>query len=256
MPKTIKKILVSQPKPASEKSPYYQIIDKANVEIDFKPFFKIKPITVRQFRDQKIDILEHTAIVLNSRTMVDHLFELLKELRLELGATVKYFCSSEIITLYLQKYITVRKRKVFYPEKSSHTPDLLSLLRKHNKESFFIPTTEGYKDELFEQLDTEGITYTKAVLSSVEYTKFAPGEIESYDMLLFFSPNGVQSLLHNLPKYKQGTQQIGCLGEGTKRALEELGLEVHIAVPSPEFQSITEALDHHLATQKESKTSK
>lgn len=256
MSKMIKRILVSQPKPASEKSPYYQIIEEAKVEINFKPFFKIKPITVRHFRDQKIDILQHTAIVLNSRTMVDHLFELFKELRLEPDASVKYFCSSEMITLYLQKYITVRKRKVFFPEKGSGTPDLLALIKKHGKETFFIPSTEGYKDDLFEQLDAEGIAYTKGILSSVEYTQFDPGEIEGYDMLLFFSPNGVQSLLENLPEYKQGHQQIGCLGEGTRRALEEHGLQVHLAVPNAQFQSITQALEHHLSLQKEGKAEK
>lgn len=216
--------------------------------IDFKPFFTIQPVSARFFRDQKIDILEHSAVILSSRTMADHFFAILKELRVELPDEFKYFCSSEIVSLYLQKFITVRKRKIFFPEKSSNTPDLASLIRKHNKEYYFVPTTEGYRDELFQVMEEKNIAYTQGVLSKVIHTEFAEGEIESYDMILFFSPNGVNSLLQNRPNYQQGDQLIGCLGEGTLRQIEEVGLKAHISVPNKDFQSITEALDHYLST--------
>lgn len=216
--------------------------------IDFKPFFTIQPVSARFFRDQKIDILEHSAVILSSRTMADHFFAILKELRVELPDEFKYFCSSEIVSLYLQKFITVRKRKIFFPEKSSNTPDLASLIRKHNKEYYFVPTTEGYRDELFQVMEEKNIAYTQGVLSKVIHTEFAEGEIESYDMILFFSPNGVNSLLQNRPNYQQGDQLIGCLGEGTLRQIEEVGLKAYISVPNKDFQSITEALDHYLST--------
>lgn len=248
MSRTISRVLVSQPKPTNPKSPYFEMIKEYGVEIDFKPFFKIEPVSTRFFRDQKIDILEHTSVILNSRTMADHFFAILKELRVELPDDFKYFCSSEFISLYLQKFITVRKRKIFFPEKSSNTSDLPSLVKKHNKEIFFVPSTEGYKDDLLQVMDEKDIAYTQGILSKVINSEFADGEIESYDMILFFSPNGVNSLLENVPNYKQGNQVIGCLGEGTLRQLEERGLKVDLAVPNKEFQSITGALSHYLST--------
>lgn len=252
MSRPIKRILVSQPKPLNPKSPYYQIIEEKGIEIDFKPFFTIEPVSVRFFRDQKIDILEHTAVILSSRTMADHFFSILKELRMELPDDFKYFCSSEIVSLYLQKFITVRKRKIFFPEKSSSTPDLASLVKKHNKEFYFVPTTEGHRDDLFSVMNEKNIHYTQGVLSKVVHTDFTDGEIEAYDMIIFFSPNGVNSLLANRPDYHQGEQHIGCLGEGTLRQIEESGLRADLAVPNKNFQSITEALNHYLTHLKSS----
>lgn len=248
MSRQISRILVSQPKPQNPKSPYFQIMEERGVVIDFKQFFTIQPVSTRFFRDQKIDILEHSAVVLTSRTMADHFFAILKDLRIELPDDFKYFCSSEIVSLYLQKFITVRKRKIFYPEKSTNTPDLASLIKKHHKEFFFIPTTEGYKDELLQVMEEKSIAYTQGILSKVVDTVFDEGEIESYDILLFFSPNGVNSLLKNRPNYQQGEQIIGCLGEGTLRQINDLGLRADIAVPNKDFQSITEALSHYLDT--------
>lgn len=244
MSKIIKRILVSQPKPSNAKSPYYQLAEETGIEIDFKQLFKIVPVTAREIRDQKVDILSHTGVILTSRTMADHFFQLSKELRVDLPEDYKYYCSSEIIATYLQKHITVRKRKVFFPEKSSNTPDLIALLAKYSKEDYFLPTIEGLTDQHFSELEANGINCTPAVMSRIKYTPVTKEEIDSYDMLIFFSPNGVQSLFTNIPDYEQGDQVIGCLGEGTLRALEEANLRVEMPVPNKDFTSINAALDH------------
>lgn len=244
MPKQIKSILVSQPKPSNTKSPYFRLMEETGVDIQFKQLFSIVEISAREFRDQKIEILDHTAVVLSSKTMADHFFNLVKELRIEIPEDYKYFCSSEVIATYLQKHITVRKRKVFFPEKSGNTPDLEALIVKYDKESFFIPGIEGIKERFSEELDSNGITYTSGIVSRLEFTPVSKEEIMSFDMLIFFSPNGVQSLYHNIPDYEQGDQLIGCLGEGTLKALQDANLRVEMAVPNKNFTSINAALDH------------
>lgn len=250
MPKEIKTILVSQPKPTNEKSPYFQLMSETGVRIEFKPLFKINPVTVREFRDQKVEILDHTGVVLNSKTMSDHFFKLVKELRVELPEDYKYFCASEFIAQYLQKHITVRKRKVFFPEKNGNVGDLQSLLQKYNKERYLVPTIEGIKERFSEELLASGISHTLAVISTLEYTPLTQEEIEGYDMLILFSPNGVQSLFHSIPDYQQGDQLIGCLGEGTLKALHEANLRVDMPVPNKEFTSINAALDHFVKQNK------
>ncbi|MBR8713086.1 uroporphyrinogen-III synthase [Porphyromonas levii] len=244
MSKTIKRILVSQPKPANSKSPYFQLAEETGVEIDFKQLFSIVPVSAREFRDQKVDILGHTGVVLNSRTIADHFFQLVKELRVELPEDYKYFCSSEVIATYLQKHITVRKRKVFFPEKSGNIPDLAALIHKYNKERYFIPTIEGVSEQHLSDLDEQSINFTSAVMSRIVYTPVTKEEIDSYDLLIFFSPNGVQSLFASIPDYTQGDQLVGCLGEGTLRSLEEANIKVVMAVPNKDFTSINAALDH------------
>lgn len=249
MSRLINKVLVSQPKPSNSKSPYFQLMDETGITIDFKQLFSIKPVASREFRDQKIDILKHTSVVLSSRTMADHFFALLKELRIELPDDFRYYCSSEIIATYLQKYIVVRKRKVFFPEKTGGAPSLSSLLIKYSsKELYFIPSIEGQKEHLFEELNANGVTYTQGIISQLQFTKITKEEIQSYDLLLFFSPNGVQSLYTNIPDYTQGDQSIACLGEGTLKALQERSLKVDIAVPNKDFTSINAALEYLVKT--------
>ncbi len=245
MSQQIKRVLVSQPKPTNSKSPYYQLMEETGVEIVFKQLFSIAPVSARAFRDQKIDILEHTGVVLSSRAVADHFFQLVKELRIDLPEDFKYYCSSEIIATYLQKHIVVRKRKVFFPEKNVGVPDLISLLIKYSsKEKFFIPIIMGQKEHHFEELDAHDVVYTAGATSQLEYTKITAEEIDGYDLLLFFSPNGVQSLFANIPDYSQGEQMIACLGEGTLKSLEEKGLKVDIAVPNKDFTSINAALEY------------
>ena len=244
MPQKIKTILVSQPKPTNTKSPYFQLMEETGVEIDFKPLFSITPVSAREFRDQKIEILEHTGVVLNSKSVADHFFKLVKELRIELPEDYKYFCNSEFVATYLQKHITVRKRKVFFPEKNGNVGDLLSLLLKYDKEHFFVPGIDGVKERYSEELAANNIVHTLGVVSKLEFTPVTKEEIEGYDMLIFFSPNGVQSLFHSIPEYEQGDQLIGCLGEGTLKSLKEAKLRVDMSVPNKDFTSINAALDH------------
>lgn len=243
MPKDIKRILVSQPKPSSTKSPYFDLAKEYGLELTFRPLFSLEPVSTRELRDQKIDPADYSALVLTSRTMTDHLFTLLKEMRIELADTYKYYCLSEMIVGYLQKYITVRKRKVYTPTLNGNHEELLDLILKRKKERFLIPTTEGQKEDLFARLDEEGVDYDRYVITRTVYTPFTPEELDAFDGILFFSPNGVSSLFYNHPDFTQGKRLLGCLGEGTKQAMEEQGLRVDMMAPSPEYPSMTAALE-------------
>lgn len=244
MPKDIKRILVSQPKPSSPRSPYFDLEKKYGVELTFRPLFSLEPVSTRELRDQKIDPNDFTALVLTSRTMTDHLFTQLKEMRIELDDSYKYYCLSEMIVGYLQKFITVRKRKVYTPENNGNQEELIDLIIKRKKERFLIPTTEGQqKEDFFARLDEEGIDYSRYVITRTTYTSFTREELDAFDGILFFSPNGVDSLFHNYPDFAQGKRLMGCLGEGTKQAMEEQGLRVDIMAPTPQFPSMTAALE-------------
>ena len=242
MSKYIKRILISQPKPSSPRSPYFDLAKEYGLELTFRPLFTLEPLTTRELRDQKIDPADYTSLVLTSRTMTDHLFTLLKEMRIELSDNYKYYCLSEMIVGYLQKYITVRKRKVYTPETSGNHEELLDMILKHKKERFLIPTTEGQKEDLFARLDEEGIEYDRYVITRTVFSSFTPEELDAFDGILFFSPNGVNSLFHNHPNFVQGDRLMGCLGEGTKQAMEEQGLRVDIVAPTPQYPSMTAAL--------------
>lgn len=250
MSRDIKRILISQPKPASNRSPYFQLAEDYGVEMIFKPFFSIQPISARTFCDEKINVLDYSGVILTSRTLADHFFGVMKELRIELPDDFKYFCSSEIVGSYLQKFITVRKRKLFYPEKIGPNADLLTIIMKHPKDKFLIPSTEGHKEDLFNAMEEKGLTYSKCIISQTIFSELSKDEIDSVDMLVFFSPNGVASLKHNYPEYTKGEQIIACLGEGTQKALEEAGIPVDTHAPSKEFSSITAAIEDRIKKNK------
>lgn len=239
----IKSILVSQPEPSSPRSPYFQIAKAYGVELVFRPLFSIAPIGLRPLRDQKIDPLAFSSVVLTSRTITDHFFTQLKEQRIELPATMKYYCISEVVAGYLQKYIQVRKRRVYLPVTNGSHDELLDLILKKKKESFLIPGIEGQRDSIASALEEKGFTMARYVVSKTVYTEFDADFVKGFDLILFFSPNGVHSLFHNVPDYVQGAQFVGCLGEGTKNALTEAGLRVDLSAPSPEVPSITAALE-------------
>lgn len=243
MPRDIKRILISQPKPAQSRSPYYQLSHDYGVEMTFKPFFSIQPISARSFRDEKIDVLDFTGVVLTSRTLADHFFGVIKELRIDLPDDFKYFCSSDTVGSYLQKHTTVRKRKLFIPEKIGPDADILTIILKHPKDKFLIPYTAGHKEELFSTLESKHISFAKCIMSQTIYTELSKSEIDDQDMLVFFSPNGVESLRHNYPDYVQNDQIIACLGEGTQKALEGYGYRVDASAPSAQFSSITSAIE-------------
>ena len=238
----VNKILVSQPKPTSEKSPYFDIAARYGVEVVFRPFIKVEGLSAREFRQQKININDFTAVIFTARTAIDHFFRLCDEMRVSIPDTMKYFCTTESIALYLQKYIVYRKRKIFHGS-TGKLDDLISSLSKHNKEKYLYAVSDVHKDNNAELLDKAKINYTKAVMYRTVSNDFAPDEKFDYDMLLFFSPAGIDSLLKNFPDFNQGDIQIGCFGAATAKAVENAGLRLDLAAPSPASPSITGALD-------------
>ena len=242
----IKKVLVSQPKPASDKSPYYDIAEKYGVEIDFRPFIKVESLSAREFRQQKVTILDHTAIVFTSRHAIDHFFNLCVELRVNVPETMKYFCVSEQIALYIQKYVQYRKRKIFFGD-NGKMDGLLPLMVKHKNEKYFVPLSSVHNDEITAMLDKHNLQHSEAVMYRTVSHIFEPGELDGYDMMIFFSPSGIVSLKENLPEFNQGDMQIACFGPATAAAIKEAGLRLDLEAPTAEAPSMTMALEQYLA---------
>lgn len=241
----VKKVLVSQPKPSSEKSPYFEIAEKYGVEIEFRPFIKVEGLTAKEFRQSKISISDYTAVIFTARTAIDHFFRLCEEMRISIPDTMKYFCTTESIALYLQKYIIYRKRKIFHGQ-TGKLDDLLPFLMKHNKEKFLYAISSVHKAEDLNILDKNNINYTKAVMYRTVSNDFGPDEKFDYDMLLFFSPSGIDSLLKNFPEFKQDEIKIGCFGATTAKAVRDAGFRLDIEAPSVKAPSMTAALDMYL----------
>ncbi len=241
----ISKILVSQPKPTSEKSPYFDIAQRHGVELVFRPFIKVEGLTSREFRQQKISLPEFTAIIFTARTAVDHFFRLAEELRFKIPETMKYFCATEQIALYLQKYTIYRKRKIFHGT-NGKLDDLLPLLTRHNKEKYLFAISDIAPASATAILDKAGINYTKAVMYRTVSNDFTPDEPFDYDMLLFFSPQGIESLKKNFPDWNQGDVAIGCFGHATAEAVRNAGLRLDLEAPNAVSPSITGALDLYL----------
>lgn len=244
----IKKILVSQPKPSSEKSPYYDIEKKYGVTIVFRPFFKVEGLSSKEFRQNKVSISDHTSVIFTARTAIDHYFRLCKELRFEVPDTMKYFCVSETVAHYLQKYIVYRKRKIFFSE-TGKIEDLIPAIVKHNKEKYLYPMSDVH-DSKTSKLDENHINYTKAIMYRTVSNDFAPDEPFDYDMLIFFTPTGVKSMLKNFPKFKQGDIVIGGMGPKTLDEIKNSGLRLDITT-SPEVPSMAAAIDKWLKDHQE-----
>lgn len=242
----IKKILVSQPKPASEKSPYYDIANKYGIEMVFRPFIKVEGLEPKEFRKSKISILDYTAVIFTARTAIDHYFRLCGEMRLSVPDTMKYFCTSEAVALYLQKYIVYRKRKIFYGTSGKlNDPELLKSLNKHNKEKFLFPVSDVHKDNL-NVLDDNKIPYTKAIMYRTVSNDFTADEAFDFDMLIFFSPEGIKSLMKNFPNFEQGDVLIASFGATTSKAITDAGFRLDLQAPQPGAPSMTAALDKFL----------
>lgn len=240
----IKKILVSQPKPSSSKSPYYDIAAKYGVELVFRPFIKVEGLSAKEFRQQKINIPDFTAIIFTARTAIDHFFRIADELRYSIPDTLKYFCTSEQIALYLQKYIVYRKRKIFYCE-NGKIADLVPLLNKHSKEKYLYVVSDVHKEDLT-TLDNGKIHYTKGVMYRTVSNDFAPEEPLDYDALLFFSPAGIKSLKKNFPDFDQTNVAIGTFGVTTAQAVHDAGLRLDFQAPTPQTPSMPAALEQFL----------
>lgn len=242
----VTKILVSQPKPASDKSPYFDIARKYGVTIDFKQFIKVESVSSKEFRQQKVTILDHTAIVFTSRHAIDHFFALCAELRVAIPDGMKYFCVSETIALYIQKYVQYRKRKVFFGD-NGKIEGLVPLMVKHKTEKYFVPLSSVHNDEIAQMLDEHKLQHTEAVMYRTVSHIYEPSELEGYDMMIFFSPAGIVSLKENLPNFVQGEVKIACFGPATAAAIKEAGLRLDLEAPTVSAPSMTMALEQYLA---------
>ena len=243
----IKKILVSQPKPTSEKSPYFDIANRFDVELVVRPFIKVEAITAREFRTQKVSILDYTAIVFTSRHAIDHFFNMAKELRVNIPEDMKYFCVTETIALYIQKYVQYRKRKVFFGE-TGRVDDLIPTMVKHKTEKYLVPMSDVHNDSLSKLLDSKKLQHKEVVMYKTVSNDFTEEEVKNfdYDMLIFFSPSGIESLCKNFPNFKQGDIAIATFGPSTAKAAKEAGLRLDIEAPMEKYPSMTGALLHYL----------
>lgn len=233
---------MSQPKPTSEKSPYYDIAEKYGVKIDFRPFIKVESLSAKEFRQQKVSILDHTAVIFTSRHAIDHFFHLCTELRVTIPETMKYFCTSETIALYIQKYVQYRKRKVFFGATGKFV-DLVPAIVKHASENYLVPLSDVHNDEIKDLLDKHKIHHTEVIMYRTVSNDFTPEEKFDYDMLLFFSPAGINSLMKNFPEFDQKEIAIGCFGPATAKAVKDAGLRLDLEAPTVEAPSMTAALD-------------
>lgn len=244
----IKKILVSQPKPASDKSPYYDIANEYGVELVFRPFFKVEGISAKEFRQQKVSILSHTAVVFTSRHAIDNYFNIAKEMRLTIPEDMKYFCVTETISLYIQKYVQYRKRKIFFGS-TGKIDDLVPLMQKHKAEKYLVPLSDVHNDHVKELLDAKNLNHTECVMFRTVSNDLTEQEVKDfdYDMLLFFSPTGVKALTKNIPDFKQGDIRIGAFGPATAKTVADEGLRLDIEAPTSACPSMTSALNAYLA---------
>ncbi|MDO4496731.1 MAG: uroporphyrinogen-III synthase [Bacteroidales bacterium] len=239
----IKNILVSQPKPA-ERSQYWDLEKNFGVTLTFKPVIRVEVLSAKEFRQQKIFVPDYSAVVLTSRTAVDHFFTLCEELRAPITEDMQYFCLSETIALYLQKYITYRKRKVHF-SKTGVLSDLALVMKKHNSEKFIMPVADVHKEDL--SIFTKAkVNVTTAVMYRTVSAEISPEEIESYDMLCLFTPTGITSIYENHPAYEQGDQKIAVFGPSTLAAAQERGLRVDIEAPTMLCPSMPMALHKYL----------
>lgn len=240
----VKSILISQPEPENKNSPYYDISRKYGIQLDFRKFIQVEGIPPREFRKQKINILDHTAIIFTSRNSIDHYFRICEETRIQMPQSTKYFCTSESIALYLQKYIQYRKRKVFFG--TGRLASLLELISKHKSETYLFPCSDVRKDELPNFLTENEIAFSEAYLYKTVVADLSDLSDIKYDMLVFFSPSGIKSLYQNFPDFEQGATRLATFGPATLKAVEAAGLKANIQVPSPECPSMTMAIQRYL----------
>jgi len=249
----VKSILISQPKPETEKNPYTELVNKYKVQIDFRPFTRIEGIAGKDFRKFKISPTDYSAIVFNSRNAVDHFFRICDEMRIRMSQETKYFCISEAVALYLQKYILYRKRKVFFA--NGRENELVELMLKHkDTERFLLPCSDMYKEGLADAMEAAGLTFDKAIIYRTLSSDLSDMKKNfNYDIIAFFSPSGVKSLFDNFPKFKQNTTRIAAFGKTTAKAVQEHGLRLDIEAPLPELPSMASALDNYLSISNSSK---
>jgi len=241
----VKTILVSQPEPKLENSPYAKLIEKEKLTVDFRPFIHVEGVDSKTVRQQKIDLSKFTAIILTSRNAVDHYFRLAEEMRFKVPDTMKYFCQSEAVAFYLQKYVVYRKRKIYVGKRLFS--DLAPLLKKHKTETYLLPSSDVLKPDVPKTLDELGVNWTRGIFYKTVISDLSDLADVYYDILVFFSPSGIESLFTNFPEFKQNNTRIAAFGNTTIKAAEEKGLVVNIKAPTPETPSMTMALQKYLS---------
>ena len=240
----VKTILVSQPEPKVENSPYFDLQEKQRVKIDFRPFIHVEGVSAKEIRLQKVDLSNYTAIILTSRNAVDHFFRVADEMRFKVPDTMKYFCQSEAVAFYLQKYVVYRKRKIYVGKRNFS--DLTPLIKKYKDETFLLPTTDKVKPQVPETLNNLNVNWKQATFYKTVISDLSDLANVYYDVLVFFSPSGIDSLFHNFPDFKQNETRIAVFGNTTIKAVENKGLRVDIAAPTPETPSMTMALEKYI----------
>jgi len=247
----VKTILVSQPKPEGTKSPYFDLAEKYKLKIDFRSFIHVEGISAQEFRTQKVELDKHTGVILTSKNAVDHYFRIAEELRFEVPDSMKYFCISEAVAYYLQKYVTYRKRKIFFGKQ--RIDDLVDILKKHKKEKFLLPCTDRLRDNIPDTLAENNLDFTKAVLYRTVASDLSDLENVYYDMLVFYSPGGVESLIKNFPDFKQNDTIIAAFGPTTAKAIVDNNMRLDLHAPQPNAPSMTGAIENFVKSSKKSK---
>ena len=240
----VKTILVSQPEPKMENSPYSKLIEKSKVKVDFRPFIHVEGESAKSVRQQKIDLNDYTAIILTSRNAVDHFFRIADEMRFKVPDTMKYFCQSEAVAYYLQKYVVYRKRKIYVGQRQF--PDLAPMFKKYKDEKFLLPSSDSLKQIIPDTLDELKLNWTRGIFYKTVISDLSDLRNVYYDILVFFSPSGIESLLHNFPDFEQNSTRIAVFGNSTVKAANQAGLRIDIQAPTPETPSMTMALQKYI----------
>ena len=240
----VKTILVSQPEPKSGSSPYHELGKSQKVNVDFRPFIHIEPFSASDVRQQKVPFTDHTAVILTSRHAVDHYFRICQEMRFEVPTSMKYFCMSEAIAFYLQKYITYRKRKIYFGKQ--RFVDLIGSIKKHRIENFLLPSSDILKPVIPQLLEDNCINYNRVILYKTVCSDLSDLENVFYDILVFFSPSGIKSLFQNFPNFEQNNTRIAAFGKTTLKAVADAGLKVNIEAPTAKAPSMTMAIEQYI----------
>lgn len=240
----IRSVLISQPKPETEKSPYFDLAKNLKIGLEFKPFIHVEGVSAAELRKQKVDFSEYGCVIMTSKSSIDHYFRLAQEMRFSIPEGIKYFCASETIALYMQKYIVYRKRKIFHG--TNGVEDLLDYFKKNKNEKFLFPCSDKHSDKITDFLTKTKIAFTKAAFYKTVSSDMTGFSLDNFDMIVFFSPNGVESLTKNFPDFQQGTRHIGTFGEGTAQAAETAGLTVQLKAPMPKAPSMAMALEWYV----------
>lgn len=248
--KKVGSVLITQPRPETDKSPYFELAKRFGIRLEFHPFIRVEGLSGKEFRKQRVDVPEHSAIIFTSRNAVDHFFRICEELKVKVSQDMKYFCITEAVALYLQKFILYRKRKVFFSADGS-TEGLLEVIGKHkHNENFILPTADNGKNDIAQFLASHNIQFSEATLYRTVSNDIEPVMKDKYDMIVFFSPFSVQTLFDHNPKFSQNGTVIGAFGPTTSKAIEDAGLRLDVKAPAPNAPSMVSALEQYLAGHK------